>query len=149
MTTKPEVNYFFEDVVIKRHLLPAKRWIKTCLLHEGYTVDILNFIYCSDHYLQKINNKYLNKDYLTDVISFEHHKPKFMEESHAPKLVSGDIFISIDRVRENKQTYNTIFIKELKRVMIHGALHLIGFNDSTKKDRGVMLEKENIYIDLK
>ena len=96
-----------------------------------------------------MNKKYLNKAYLTDVISFEHHKPKFMEESHAKKLVSGDIFVSIDRVRENKRTYNTIFMKELKRVMVHGALHLIGFKDSTKKDRVIMLAKENIYIEAK
>ena len=93
--------------------------------------------------------RYLNKDYFTDVISFAHHKPKFIEKSHPTNLVSGDIFISIDRVHENKETYNTIFIKELKRVMVHGALHLIGFKDSTKKDRDIMLEKENIYIELK
>ena len=142
------VNYFFEGIGKFKYGLPPKRWVEFCLSKEGWSVGTLNFIFCSDKYLQKINKKYLGKSYLTDVISFNSPPPNFIKTPDQA-VVFGDIFISIDRVKENKKLYKTILAKELKRVMIHGALHLIGFKDSTKKDRGVMLEKENIYIELK
>ena len=144
---KEEVNYFFEDINPFKYGLPPKRWIRSCLARERRTIGDLNFIFCSDKYLRKINKKYLNKSYLTDVISFNTEPPKLINLIDK-SLVFGDIFISIDRVNENKQLYKTIFAKELKRVMAHGALHLIGFNDKTKKDRGLMAQKENMYIEL-
>ena len=84
---------------------------------------------------------------MTDVISFNSNPPNFIKNPDQT-LVFGDIFISIDRVKENKKLYKTILAKELKRVMIHGALHLIGFNDKTQKERGVMAERENIHIEV-
>ena len=81
-------------------------------------------------------------------ISFNFEHPEFLKSTKKNE-VFGDVFISVDRVKENRKLYNVIFAKELKRVMIHGALHLIGFNDLTKKERGVMAAKENIYIELK
>ena len=139
-----QIKYFIEEIKNCRHQLPAKKWLKLCAAKEKREIGCLNFIFCSDIYLKRLNEKYLNKSYLTDVISF-----KSDYENHAkPKLVSGDIFISVDRVKENKNTYKTIFAKELQRVMIHGLLHLIGYNDSTKKEKELMRKKENSYINL-
>ena len=109
---------------------------------------MINFIFCSDKYLQSINQKYRGKSYLTDVISFNTAPPNSIKAS-GHSLVFGDIFISVTRVKENKKLYKTIFVKELKRVMVHGALHLIGFNDKTQKERVMMAEKENMYIELR
>jgi rRNA maturation RNase YbeY len=143
-----KINYFFEEIERFKYGLPSKRWIASCLSKEGWSIGILNFIFCSDKYLQKVNKKYLGKSYLTDVISFNNPPPNFIKTPNQP-VVFGDIFISIDRVKENKKVYKTILANELKRVMIHGALHLIGFNDKTRKERGVMAEKENMYIEVK
>ena len=145
---KETVNYFFEEINPFRYGLPTKGWIRLCLSKEGRIIGNLNFIFCSDEYLRKINKKYLNKSYLTDVISFNTQPPQ-LASSIDESLVFGDIFISVDRVNENKKLYNTIFAKELKRVMIHGALHLIGFNDKTKKERQLMAAKENTCVELK
>lgn len=142
------VNYFFEDIKAFKYGLPAKKWIHKCMKNEGWGIGVLNFIFCSDNYLQIINKKYLNKNYLTDVITFENITTD-MPLNKQNKIVSGDIFISIERVKENKKLYKTIFAKELKRVMIHGGLHLIGYGDKTKGQRVVMLEKENIYLEFK
>tara|TARA_B100000902_G_scaffold383255_1_gene421890 strand:+ start:2149 stop:2586 length:438 start_codon:yes stop_codon:yes gene_type:complete len=142
------VNYFFEDITAFKYGLPTKRWIHKCMQNEGWEIGVLNFIFCSDNYLQIINKKYLNKTYLTDVITFENFTSN-IDLNKQKKIVSGDIFISIDRVKENKKLYKTIFAKELKRVMVHGGLHLIGYKDKTKAQRLNMLEKENIYLELK
>ena len=143
-----KINYFFEEIKIFKTALPPKSWMKKCLSKEGWEVGSLNFIFCSDSYLKGLNKKHLNRSYLTDVISFNFEHPEFLQSTKKNE-VFGDVFISVDRVKENRKLYNVIFAKELKRVMIHGALHLIGFNDLTKKERGVMAEKENIYIELK
>ena len=141
------INYFFEDVKNCKHQLPSKKWIKQCLEKEEHEVGCINFIFCSDNYLKLINKKYLKKTYLTDVISFKHSPPKEVKVSKK-NTVFGDVFISIERVKENKTTYKTIFAKELQRVMIHGVLHLIGYEDKSKKEKEIMTNKENIYINL-
>tara|TARA_B100000700_G_C14544525_1_gene623599 strand:+ start:154 stop:582 length:429 start_codon:yes stop_codon:yes gene_type:complete len=139
-----QINYFFEEIKNCKHQLPPKKWLKLCAEKEERKIGCLNFIFCSDIYLRQINEKYLNKSYLTDVISFKND----YENSAKTIVISGDIFISIDRVKENKKTYKTIFAKELQRVMIHGLLHLIGYNDSTRKEKELMTRKENSYINL-
>tara|TARA_B100001559_G_scaffold241860_1_gene204866 strand:+ start:514 stop:951 length:438 start_codon:yes stop_codon:yes gene_type:complete len=141
------INYFFEKTPRFRYGLPPKKWIKNCLAYENKHLGVLNFIFCSDKYLQKVNKKYLNKSYLTDVISFKNEPPIF-EKNRPKNHVYGDIFISIDRVKENKKTYKTIFVTELKRVMIHGVLHLIGFKDSSEEEKKMMRKKENTYIKI-
>ena len=140
------VNYFFEDIKECRHQLPTKKWLTTCLRNEKWEVGCINFIFCSDHYLKKLNKKYLNRTYLTDVISF---KQEYGNCSEKTNTVFGDVFISVERVKENKVLYKTIFAKELKRVMIHGVLHLMGYNDKTESEKILMREKEAIYINLK
>ena len=99
----------------------------------------LSFIFCADEYLKKINIKYLNHDYFTDVITFDYSKEK---------LLFGDIYISTDRVRENSKTYNTYFNEELFRVIIHGVLHLCGFNDKTEDEKNLIRSKENEFLSL-
>ncbi|MAQ69882.1 MAG: rRNA maturation RNase YbeY [Flavobacteriales bacterium] len=143
-----QVNYFFEDVKKCPQELPNKLWIKQCFEKEAKSLGCINFIFCSDVYLQKINKKYLNKSYFTDVISFKHnvHDIKNHEKSD---VIFGDVFISLERVDDNKSRYKTIFAEELKRVMVHGALHLMGYHDSTETEKAIMTKKENTYINLK
>jgi len=106
---------------------------------EGRDLGPLTFIYCSDEYLRAINSKYLKINKITDVIAFEYNEDT---------MVSGDIFIGVGRVRENASYYKIPFQAELKRVMVHGLLHLIGYGDKTAKDKSAMTEKEDLYLSL-
>ena len=143
-----QINYFFEDIKACHDQLPTKAWIKRCFEKEHETLGCVNFIFCSDVYLQKINKKYLKKSYFTDVISFR-HSVSDIKSAEKNNVIFGDIFISLERVKDNGSIYKTIFAEELKRVMIHGALHLIGYNDSTKNEKDLMTAKETTYINLK
>tara|TARA_B100001250_G_C19158360_1_gene511227 strand:- start:60 stop:497 length:438 start_codon:yes stop_codon:yes gene_type:complete len=142
------INYFFENTKNRKHQLPPKKWIKKCLAKEKRLAGCINFIFCSDPYLQKINKQYLKKSDLTDVIAFHYNRSAFMKKN-TPSEVFGDIFISLDRVKENKNTYKAIFSKEIQRVMIHGVLHLVGYNDKTAKEKEIMTLKENLYLSFK
>ena len=115
-------------------------WINSTANQEGQTVQSLNFIFCSDKYLHQINVEYLNHDTYTDVITFP-----YMENGNP---VEGDIFISIDRIKENAENFKTSFENELHRVMIHGTLHLLGYGDKTPDEKLKMTEKENEYLQL-
>jgi len=118
---------------------PIIDWINQTVTTEKKELGPLNFIFCSDPYLHSINVEYLNHDTYTDIITFDY--------SELP-AISGDIFISIDRVKENAETYNTTFSTELKRVIIHGVLHLIGYKDKTDADQEQMTAKEDFYLNL-
>ena len=100
----------------------------------------INIIFCSDNYILDINIKYLQHDYFTDIITFDYCEGK---------KLSGDLFISIDSVRENSEHYGTEFADELNRVMVHGVLHLIGYDDHTEEDIKVMRSKEDYYLNLR
>ncbi|RYE38151.1 MAG: rRNA maturation RNase YbeY [Sphingobacteriales bacterium] len=134
-----KINYFSEDI---NYVLKSKRKIKTWILGaivaEDYQLDELNFIFCSDDYLLRINQQYLDHDTYTDVVTFDN--------SEALKTITGDIFISIDRIRENAAIYGHSAQVELCRVMIHGTLHLLGYRDKTKAEKQRMTEKENYYL---
>ena len=143
-----QVNYFFEDIKKCSYQLPNKAWIKLCFEKETKKLGCINFIFCSDICLQKINKKYLQKSYFTDVISFKHTISN-AEKSEQGDVIFGDVFISLERVDDNKSRYKTIFAEELRRVMIHGALHLMEYNDSSEKEKAIMTKKENTYINLK
>lgn len=114
-------------------------WLNLSLKKEKKISGELNFIFCSDKYLLKINQEYLNHDYYTDIITFDYTQKN---------LVSGDIYISIDRVKENATTYQVSFQNELLRVIIHGVLHLCGYKDKTRADARLMREKEDYYLSL-
>ena len=105
-----------------------------------YKISGINFIFCSDGYLLKINQEYLNHDYYTDIITFDNSEEK--------KVIESDIFISTDRVTENAAENKVDFYQELFRVMIHGMLHLVGFKDKSFDDKKIMTEKENAYLSL-
>lgn len=114
-------------------------WINSLIKHEKGFLGEINYIYCNDEYLLIMNNKYLNHDFYTDVITFN-----YVRETK----ISGDIFISIDRVKENALKLGVSFEKELYRVMVHGVLHLLSYDDKYHNDKFIMQDKENFYLDL-
>ena len=115
------------------------QWIIQTIEKEGFKSGELNYIFCSDDQLLEKNIEFLNHNTFTDVISFDYTMGK---------LVSGDIFISIDRVTENAKTFYTSFRDELNRVMIHGILHYCGYKDKTEEDKSLMRSKEDYYLSL-
>lgn len=115
----------------------TKNWIERIIFSEKKILGDIMFVFCDDQFLLKKNIKYLNHDTLTDVISFDYSNEK---------KVSGDILISIDRVKENAKLYNQTFSTELNRVMAHGLLHLLGYNDKSKEEAKIMKSKENYYL---
>lgn len=135
------VSYFQEDV---RFELKGKalnnRWLKMVAESEVKKLGPLSIIFCSDNYILDINIKYLQHDYFTDIITFDYCEGD---------LVSGDLFISIDSVRENALHYQVKFEDELDRVMVHGLLHLIGYDDHTPEETALMRQKEDYYISIK
>lgn len=106
---------------------------------EGFTIGDINYIFCDDEYLLKINLEYLNHDTLTDIITFD-----YVEKG----VLSGDIYISIERVRENSEIFSVPFEQELHRVLAHGVLHLCGYKDKSDEDAAVMRKKEDFAIQL-
>tara|TARA_R110002051_G_scaffold171982_3_gene242431 strand:- start:18821 stop:19240 length:420 start_codon:yes stop_codon:yes gene_type:complete len=114
-------------------------WIYQTCKTEGYTIKELNYIFCTDEYLLKINQDFLQHDYLTDIITFDYV---------SGKNVSGDLYISIDRVKENAEEFNVSFDNELKRVMVHGVLHLMGYSDKSDTATAEMRAKEEEKIKL-
>lgn len=113
------------------------KWIGDVISSEGFQDGEINYIFCDDSYLNKINQEFLNHDTFTDIISFDYT---------LGKEVGGDIFISIERVLENAEKFNEVFETELHRVMIHGILHFMGYKDKTKKDKTLMRTKEDEKI---
>ncbi len=112
-------------------------WISNVVLSEDFEVGEINYIFCDDVYLHKINQEFLNHDTFTDIISFDYT---------LGKEVGGDIFISIERVLENAEKFDEVFENELHRVMIHGILHFMGYKDKTKKEKTLMRTKEDEKI---
>jgi rRNA maturation RNase YbeY len=117
--------------------LKHKQWLKTVAAAEGKKIGELNYVFCTDEYLLKINQDYLQHDTLTDIVTFDN--------SESANLIEGDIFISYERVVENGATLNTAD-SELQRVMVHGLLHLCGYKDKAKADKSLMTEKEDYYL---
>ena len=109
------------------------------LTKEGYNLGEISVVFCSDDYLLDMNTQYLNHDYYTDIITFDYSDDK---------IVSGDLFISFDRVKENAIIYAVPTIYELCRVIYHGILHLCGYNDKSEEEKITMRGKENEYLDL-
>ncbi len=117
-----------------------KKWIKVCIRSQKKKIGAINYIFCDNAYLLKINQEYLNHDTYTDIISFDY--------SDETKL-SGDIFISIESVKQNAETFSSSFKNELDRVLIHGILHFIGFKDKSKEDKKEMRRQEDYYLSLR
>lgn len=136
-----QIFFFNEEInFVPRKKKLIRLWLLNAIKHEGKHAGDLNFIFCNDDYLYKLNNKYLKHRTLTDIITFPH-------EDNVDRI-SGDIFISIERVRENAKKFHQLTETELKRVMIHGVLHLIGFKDSTPDEKLLMRKKEDFYLSI-
>ena len=136
-----KIKFFYEDTpFILDHNESHINWIKQSIIHEEFQLVSLNFIFCSDEHLLTINKKYLNHDYYTDIITFDNSEEKLE--------IEGDVFISIDRVKENAEENGVPFTDEQKRVLIHGVLHLCGYKDKTIEEKHYMTKKENAYLSL-
>ncbi len=135
------IRYFNEDIKFElKHKIFNNNWLKSVAGSEGKRVGDIGIIFCSDRRILEINLKYLKHDYYTDIITFDYCEGD---------ILSGDLFISIDSVRENSAFYGTLFEDELNRVMVHGILHLIGYDDHSESDIAVMRERENHYLDVR
>ncbi len=134
------IRFFSEEIEFKiLNPKKVKAWLIQSANRERKEITEISFIFCSDPYLLKLNQGYLNHDTLTDIITFDY--------SQGNKL-SGEIYISIDRVMENSKKFDSGFVDELHRVMIHGVLHLCGYKDKTRPDKTLMHKKEDAYLSL-
>ena len=132
------VSYFTEDIAFPfKEKRLTSRWLKFVAESEAKRLGDISVIFCSDNYILDVNIKYLKHDYYTDIITFDYCEGN---------RLSGDLCISIDSVRENAAFYGTEFADELNRVIVHGVLHLIGYDDHTEEDIAVMRAKENYYL---
>lgn len=129
------INFFSEEIEFElSNPKEIRNWIrKVVSTYQKVTGDI-NYIFCDDMYLHNINMEYLSHDTFTDIITFDNSEEEL--------LIEGDIYISIDRVTENAKSFEVSFTKELSRVMIHGILHLIGFEDHSSEEKEIMRDKE-------
>jgi len=135
----PIINFFEEDIAYKlKNKTAVRLWIKDTILAEGFKLKELSYIFCSDSFLLNINQQYLDHDTYTDIITFDN--------SEIENVILGDIFISIERIRENAAKFNITETDELHRVIIHGALHLLGYKDKTPADKKNMTLKEDFYL---
>lgn len=133
------IEYFFEDIDQIQIESTIKEWLIQLIKSEGFKVGQVNYIFCNDEYLLKVNRDFLNHDYYTDVITFDYVKGK---------TVSGDIFVSLPRISENAEQLGLSFVTELKRVLAHGILHLCGYKDKTTQEAAEMRNKEEFYLAL-
>lgn len=115
----------------------TKNWLHEVVKLEGKKPGVISYIFCSDDFLLDINVRFLQHDYYTDVISFDYTEKE---------VVSGDIMISVDRVKENAKNLGISYLDELKRIMVHGLLHLIGYDDTTAELKAEMSVREDLYL---
>ena len=126
-----EVSFSFNN---KREV---SLWLKSVVSSFQKELGVINVIFCNDQYLLKVNQNYLNHDYFTDIITFNYNENN---------LISGDLFISIDRVKENAINQKMEFNVEIHRVIVHGVLHLCGLNDQSKQEKEIMRGRENLFL---
>lgn len=134
-----KINFFSEEIDFKlKNKKNIRSWIAQTVAAENCILKEINFIFCNDQYLLKINQDYLQHDTYTDIITFDN--------SETAKEIVSDIFISVERVTENASTYQIPTLQELYRVMIHGTLHLLGYKDKSPQEKKLMTDKENFYL---
>lgn len=138
MSSKPKVYFFFEkrDFTLEKRA-ELKRFVESIFRKEKKQLTSVNYIFCSDKRLLEINRRFLKHNFYTDIISFELSETKF---------IAGEVYISIDRVKDNAMLLGVSFKSELHRVVFHGALHLCGLDDKSKKEKQIMREKEDFYL---
>lgn len=134
------IEYFSEEVSLPEfNQADVNDWIATIIENNNKELGEITVIFCSDEYILKVNKEYLNHDYFTDIITFDYCEGT---------VVNGDLFISLDTVFDNSKDFETGYDNELMRVIIHGVLHLIGFNDKTDDEQEEMSRQENISLSL-
>jgi rRNA maturation RNase YbeY len=139
-TSGNSIHFFFENVPPNlKNRKNLKRFLGILFKNEGKKLNDLVYIFCTDQALLKINKKYLDHDFYTDIITFN---------VSSSTSISGNIYISTDRVRENARTYQVSFQKELCRVIFHGALHLCGYDDKSLRQKKIMTKREDYYLKL-
>ncbi|REG98885.1 rRNA maturation RNase YbeY [Flavobacterium aquicola] len=131
------INFNYESEFTLENEEAIATWLSSVIVSENKTEGEINYIFCDDEYLHKINLEYLNHDTLTDIISFDYTMGN---------EISGDIFVSVERVSDNSKDYNTSFEDELKRVLVHGVLHYCGYKDKSEGDEALMRSKEDEKI---
>jgi len=130
------IHFFYENT--NETLDDAlKGWMENIILSEGKKLGTINYIFCDDEYLLKINQDFLQHDYYTDIITFDKVRGK---------SISGEIFISLQRIKENAEIFQKPYEQERRRVMAHGILHLCGYKDKTPEEQEIMRSKENFYL---
>lgn len=135
------IQFFQEDVQYRiRNTRMIRQWILNSIASENKTPGEISVVLCSDNYLHKMNNNYLKHDTYTDILTFDYSETS---------SIAGDLFISIERVKENSKIFNKHVTDELHRVIIHGILHLCGYDDKTTKKREIMTSMENHYLNLR
>jgi len=134
------IYYNFETDFTLNNQEETSKWITKTIEEEACKVEEISYIFCDDAYLLEKNIEYLNHNTLTDIISFDYS---------VGKTISGDIFISVERVKENAKEFNVAFLDELHRVIIHGILHYCGYKDKTSEEKKEMRSKENYYLSLR
>jgi len=133
------INFNYESEFKLSNEANFSNWILQVITSESYVLGEINYIFCDDEYLHKINLEFLNHDTLTDIITFD---------NTVSKTIYSDIFISIERVKDNAKDFKVSFEEELKRVVIHGVLHLCGYKDKSEKDAALMRQKEDEKINM-
>ena len=131
------ITFNYETDFIAKDDKKLSDWVLSVIKSEGFKEGEINYIFCDDNYLLKLNKEFLNHNTLTDIISFDYS---------IGKQIHGDVYISIDRVLENSTKFKVKFLEELRRVMIHGILHYCGYKDKSESDKKQMREKENHYL---
>lgn len=141
MNLKNNVSFFYEETKFKiRKAKKIKLWIDKIIKQEKNLLQQVNIIFCSDSYLYEINLQHLQHDTLTDIITFDYSPQK--------QYIQADLYISIERVKENAKKFKISIFNEILRVIAHGIMHLIGYNDKTNKEKEIMRNKEDQYIKL-
>lgn len=135
------INFFTEDTPFQpKNKSSIRIWINEIVVREKHQLESLNYIFCSDEHLWKMNKEYLNHDTFTDIITFDN--------STQEGIIEGDIFISVDRIRDNIKGQAITFLDELHRVIVHGVLHLMGHGDKAVEEKRAMREKEDACLSL-
>jgi len=141
MAQEPKIYFFLEEVSYNlKKKRKIREWIIKTAENEDFTIGVLNYILTNDNILVQLNKEYLRHFSLTDIITFD------LSEKEGE--VSGDIYISIDRARENAKEFKVLLSNEINRLMIHGVLHLVGYKDKSKEDRELMRAREEFYLSL-
>lgn len=142
MPTPPDpfldnILFFSEDIDLPAiDKLKVSHWLRAALKNENATHESINIIFCSDEFLLRLNKEHLNHDYFTDIITFQYEQDP----------IEGELYISVDRVKENAQERKIPFLKELHRVIIHGLLHMIGYGDKSTEEQKTIRSKEDYYL---